>query len=66
MLKKLTDDKQRYILEIGISEFAEHGVDRASMAANFVLEFLYDRFFVFGKSLDTNALAKKNAEKETE
>ena len=33
MLKKLTDDKQRYILEIGISEFAEHGVDRASMSA---------------------------------
>jgi len=33
MLKKLTEDKQRYILEIGISEFAEHGVDRASMGA---------------------------------
>ena len=24
-----------------------------NMALNFVLEFLYDRFFVFGKSLDT-------------
>lgn len=28
-----------------------------NMAANFVLEYLYDRFFVFGKSLDTNARA---------
>ena len=33
-----------------------------NMACNFILEFLYDRFFVFGKSLDTNkrALNKKN------
>lgn len=30
-----------------------------NMAANFGLEFTYDRFFVFGKSLDTNHLAKK-------
>ena len=30
-----------------------------NMAANFVLEFLYDRFFVFGASLDTNARAQK-------
>jgi putative flippase GtrA len=32
-----------------------------NMAANFTLEFLYDRFFVFGKSLDTNDRAKKSA-----
>ncbi len=33
-----------------------------NMVFNFVLEFLYDRFFVFGKSLDTNKRAqmKKN------
>ena len=24
-----------------------------NMALNFILEFLYDRFFVFGKSIDT-------------
>lgn len=31
-----------------------------NMICNFVLEFLYDRFFVFGKSLDTNERAKRN------
>ena len=30
-----------------------------NMVVNFILEFLYDRFFVFGKSIDTNDLAKK-------
>lgn len=30
-----------------------------NMAANFVLEYLYDRFFVFGKSIDTNERAQK-------
>lgn len=30
-----------------------------NMACNFVLEYLYDRFVVFGKSLDTNERAKK-------
>ena len=29
------------------------------MAANFVLEFLYDRFVVFRDSLDTNSAARK-------
>lgn len=33
MLKKLTDEKLAEILEAGISEFAAHGPDRASMAA---------------------------------
>lgn len=32
-----------------------------NMVANFILEYLYDRFFVFGKSLDTNARAAKNS-----
>ncbi len=35
-----------------------------NMALNFVTEFLYDRFFVFGKTLDTNDLAKKEQERE--
>lgn len=30
-----------------------------NMVANFVLEYLYDRFFVFGKTLDTNERAQK-------
>lgn len=30
-----------------------------NMVCNFVLEFLYDRFFVFGKTIDTNDIAKK-------
>lgn len=35
------------------------------MLSNFVLEFLYDRFFVFGKSIDTNARAQKQAEENS-
>ena len=34
-------------------------VTALNMICNFVLEFLYDRFFVFGKSLDTNERAKR-------
>lgn len=30
-----------------------------TMVINFVTEFLFQRFFVFGKSIDTNDLAKK-------
>ena len=30
-----------------------------NMACNFVLEYLYDRFVVFGQSLDTNERAQK-------
>ena len=36
-----------------------------NMALNFVTEFLYDRFFVFGKTLDTNDLAKKEQAKNS-
>ena len=36
-----------------------------NMALNFVTEFLYDRFFVFGKTLDTNDLAKKEQAKDS-
>ena len=37
-----------------------------TMLLNFVTEFLYQRFFVFGKSIDTNAQAQKEKAKEQE
>jgi putative flippase GtrA len=37
----------------------EYLVTALNMVANFVLEFLYDRFFVFRGSIDTNAAAQK-------
>ncbi|HWQ79559.1 MAG TPA: GtrA family protein [Anaerovoracaceae bacterium] len=37
----------------------EYLVTLLIMLSNFVLEFLYDRFFVFRKSIDTNHLAQK-------
>lgn len=42
----------------------EYIVTGLNMACNFITEYLYDRFVVFGKSLDTNksALEKKKAE----
>jgi putative flippase GtrA len=36
----------------------EYLVTLLNMMANFILEFLYDRFIVFRKSIDTNHLAK--------
>ena len=39
----------------------EYLVTAINMAANFILEYLYDRFVVFRKSLDTNSIAKKHA-----
>ena len=41
---------------VGWNEYLVTGLN---MAMNFVLEFLYDRFFVFRDSIDTNTLAKK-------
>lgn len=38
----------------------------ATMLINFVTEFLYQRFFVFGQSIDTNAQAQKEREAELE
>ena len=38
----------------------EYLVTAINMALNFVLEFLYDRFFVFRDSIDTNEIAKKH------
>ena len=40
----------------------EYLVTVINMVANFTLEFLYDRFFVFRDSIDTNDLARKKAE----
>ncbi len=37
-----------------------------TMLINFVTEFLYDRFFVFRNSINTNDLAKKEQEKKLE
>lgn len=39
-----------YLTDIGWNEYV---VQILTMLANFVLEYLYQRFFVFGKSLDT-------------
>lgn len=43
----------------------EYLVTLLNMAANFVLEYLYDRFVVFRSTLDTNSVARrKTAAKE--
>ena len=41
----------------------EYLVEGINMALNFSTEFLYQRFFVFGKSMNTNNIAKKEQEK---
>ena len=40
----------------------EYLVTGMNMALNFVTEYLYDRFVVFRKSIDTNDIAKKKQE----
>ena len=40
-----------YTAGLGWNEYVATGLN---MALNFVTEFLYQRFFVFGKSIDTN------------
>lgn len=42
----------------------EYLVTAINMVANFVLEFLYDRFVVFRDSLDTNSVAKRKEKQE--
>ena len=39
-------------------------VTAMNMVLNFVTEYLYDRFVVFGRSMDTNERAKKDREKD--
>lgn len=48
----------------GIQGWNEYLVTAINMVLNFVLEFLYDRFYVFGKSIDTNDIARREAGKE--
>jgi putative flippase GtrA len=43
----------------------EYLVTAINMALNFVTEFLYQRFFVFGKTIDTNAAAKGKTDETT-
>jgi len=47
----------------GRPEWVSYVVEAGIMAVNFFSEFLYQRFFVFGKSINTNSLAKKDKEK---
>ena len=42
----------------------EYLVTILNMLLNFVTEYLYQRFFVFGDSIDTNELARKKAAQE--
>ena len=42
--------------DLGWNEYLVTGIN---MLLNFVTEFLYQRFFVFGKSIDTNEKAQK-------
>jgi hypothetical protein len=41
----------------------EYLVTGLNMALNFVTEYLFDRFVVFGNSIDTNEAAKAESEK---
>ena len=53
---------QMYLVDqLGWNEFLVKGF---VMLVNFITEFLYQRFLVFGKTLDTNDIAKKHQEKE--
>lgn len=44
-------------------EWNEYLVTAINMAMNFVTEYLYDRFVVFGKSIDTNHLVQGDLNK---
>ena len=46
---------------LGLNEIL---VKAITMLVNFVTEFLFQRFFVYGKSVDTNARAQKEQSKE--
>ncbi len=47
---------EHFLTELGWNEYL---VTAINMLLNFVTEFLYQRFVVYRKSLDTNELAKK-------
>ncbi len=44
----------------------EYLVTAINMILNFVTEFLYQRFFVFGRSIDTNSAAAKQEREDAE
>ena len=44
----------------------EYLVTGLNMALNFITEYLYDRFVVFGKTLDTNKQAQEEARQNNE
>jgi len=46
----------------GRPNWVHYVVQIGTMGVNLVTEFLYQRFFVFGKSINTNELAKKAEE----
>ena len=50
-----------FVDTLGVNSFL---VKAVNMLINFSTEFLYQRFFVFRKSLDTNSLAQKEREAE--
>lgn len=53
---------QMYLIDtLGWNEFL---VKAVVMFVNFVTEFLYQRFYVFGKTLETNDVAKKIQERK--
>ena len=52
-----------YTMQWGWNEYLATGVN---MVLNLITEFLYQRFFVFGKSIDTNAQAQKEKARELE
>ena len=53
---------QMYLIDtLGWNEFIVKGI---VMLVNFITEFLYQRFFVFGKTIDTNDIAQKQKLKE--
>ena len=44
--------------------WTEYLVTGLNMLMNITTEYLYDRFVVFGKTIDTNDIARKKADKE--
>ena len=54
---------ENYLTKIGWNEYL---VTFINMFLNLVLEYLYDRYVVYGKSVDTNDLAKGKEEADGE
>lgn len=62
VLTPVTTILGNYLAEnLGWNEYLVTGLN---MLMNITTEYLYDRFVVFGKTIDTNDIAKKKADKE--